>query len=68
MPQVQNSFVKTIINQEMWETLEQKRDIDFSYSIAEIVRFFRCECVSTNGRNSHLLFRFIQGNSQCRQV
>ncbi|WP_211249854.1 type IV pilus twitching motility protein PilT [Carnobacterium funditum] len=39
MPQDTKQFVKTIINQEMWETLEQKRDIDFSYSIAEIVRF-----------------------------
>lgn len=32
-------FAKTILNQDMWETLEQKRDIDFSYGIADLVRF-----------------------------
>ena len=33
------NFAKTILTQERWETLEQKREIDFSYGIADTARF-----------------------------
>ncbi|MCA9765473.1 MAG: type IV pilus twitching motility protein PilT [Carnobacterium sp.] len=33
------NFAKTILTPERWETLEQKREIDFSYGIADTARF-----------------------------
>lgn len=34
-----NQFAKEILSEAMLDTLEQKRDIDFSYAIADVVRF-----------------------------
>ena len=38
-PEDTEAFAKTILSQEMWETLKKKREIDFSYEITDIARF-----------------------------
>ena len=38
-PRDTEEFAKTILTQDMWEVLGQKREIDFSYAISGIARF-----------------------------
>ena len=38
-PEDTEAFAKTILSQDLWETLEKKREIDFSYEINGIARF-----------------------------
>ena len=38
-PEDTEVFARTILSQDLWETLEKKREIDFSYAITDIARF-----------------------------
>ena len=38
-PEDTEVFARTILSQDLWETLEKKREIDFSYAISDIARF-----------------------------
>ena len=38
-PEDTEAFARTILSQDLWETLEKKREIDFSYAISDIARF-----------------------------
>ena len=38
-PEDTEAFARTILSQDLWETLEKKREIDFSYAITDIARF-----------------------------
>ena len=38
-PEDTEAFAQTILSQDLWETLEKKREIDFSYTITDIARF-----------------------------
>ena len=38
-PEDTEVFARTILSQDLWETLKKKREIDFSYAISDIARF-----------------------------